>query len=264
MDHSFQSGYDSEYPAIHDVTSRDLGSLVLLYGTSELGAYTALGLSIGRTQRRVEYIQNEPTVPANGSLSFGYFGEDGHSADVNDPGTDVLSIEQQMPRTLVEYGIAVEPAGLYVGVENPNGSRLSGLNPQSDRARGLDEDTLDQYSGVLSDYTAIDSPDGAQPIPTTALSNKREQGIIRFDSRKSGDNVTRFAFKNPTGSDITPDVTAVGRTYRVDPITDEAEVRSMLRDDKTRVVTYGGFDNSNPNLPPDWYDSKVTIEHGEL
>lgn len=266
MDNDFQSGYDSEYPAIHDVTSRELSNLVLLYGTSTLGVYRALGFHVTRTQRRTQYVPNEPTISASSTLGFGYLGENGHSqaTGVTDPGDDVLAIEERMPSTIIEYGIAVEPNDLYVGIENPTGAPLLGINPQSDRGRQYDETVLDQYGSVQSDYTSIESPDGTEPIPTTALSNKREQGIVRIDSRQNGENRIRLAFKNTTNGDITPDITAIGRTYRVDPITDPATVKNLLRDDTTRVLSYGGFENTNPNLPPDWQSATVRLDAGEL
>ena len=249
--------YTSEFPTIYDVTSEENHNIALLYSSTSGNQWRAMAFQTNITIRRTEWISEVTTLDAGDSLAFGMLQEDGHSATASaDPESrdDRLRVDDQRGETLVEYGIGVEPDGVLVGVENPSGSYITGV--QGDRARGFDEETLQDFGSVKSDATIT-----ANGIPTTAASSTPEQGVVRMDSDDNGLNPTRVAFHNDTDGTVTVDVTVMGLTYHVTPVTDSATVRDIVygRGHNRRVLTYGGFDNTSPNVPQDWRDGRVTM-----
>lgn len=257
--------YQSEYPAITDVQSRETHNLVLLYSSSTGNEWRALAFQTNQTLRRTEYVDEVSTLDAGDSLDFGMLQEDGHEVTVSgsDASADRLRVADQRDETLVEYGIAVDggDAGddIHVGIENPTGSLITGL--QGERTRGFDAEDLADNGFVRADHTV--SEDG---LPTTALSAGPDQGVIRFDSDENGHNPTRIGLHNAGDVTVTPSVYAVGATYRVTNVTDESTIRDMVwgRNVNRRVLTYGGLDNSSPNLPDAWRDGRVTLTSGEV
>lgn len=259
--------YTSTYRSINEVLSEELDNLVLLYGNSQDDLFNALGFRIIRTQRRIERLTQTFTLAANGnagdSLDFGRLGENGHAQDVSNPGDDILQVFEDRERSLLEWGISVDVDGVLTGVESPSGKPVLGVSDASNRTRGWDPEEFDSYGAVLSDYTRADAPD---PIPTTALSPSHDQGLFRIDSDESGRNSMRFAFLNTTGSQVTVDITAIGKRYVVTPIKDEQTLRQMVRGEgvKRRLATWGGLGNTSPNLPSPWFDYRVTLNEDEF
>lgn len=258
-----ENSYTAAFPQIFDVTSRPQDNLVLLYGTSTDDAITALPFRIERTLRRIERTTNGPTLAAGETLDFGYFGEGGHERDVAQPGEDVLEIETERDNTIVEFGVGFDTSDVYVGVESADGTPITGLREGADRARGFGPDDLPERGGVLSDYTITETP---QAVPTTALSGTPEQGLMRIDSRQDGNNPLRFAFYNDSGGQVTLNMTAIGMAYEARPVYDRSEALSLVAGEgyKRRLVGYGGFGNTKPNLPREWQDATVQVEYGDV
>lgn len=263
-----QNAYDSSYPAVQEVTSREYDNLVLLYGTSRTEEISALAFRVYRTQRRWERAQNPPSLDAQGgtndTLDFGYFGPQGHSEDVSQPGNEIFRIESERNQTIIEYGFEVEPDGVLTAVQTADGSPILGLRRGAERARGFGPSAFSERGAVDSSLTRVDSP---EELATTALSpNPDRQGLFRIDSKEEGRNPFRFGFANTTNGSVTVDVTGYGVAYDVRPIHDEDTVLDMLTPDGTpaRRVTYGGFENTNPNLPRGWYDDRVTVDISEV
>lgn len=264
-----ENTYDTVHPAITDVVSRPMDNLVLVYGNSNRDTYNALAFQVVRSVRRYERVEDAFTLNANGGTrEFGWFGESGFSRSTSNPGTEVFSIDSNRSKTIGEYGFAIHQDGVYVGIQTGDGATVDGLAEGDERGRGLDADQLPTRAGVLSDYTRAASPAASldEPVPTTALSERYDQGLIRIDSKQDGNNRFFFAFNNQAGSNRTIDITAYGQTYNVRPIDDEQTARDMLAGNgyNRRVVQYGAFDNTNPNLPRDWYDYRVSVGPGEL
>lgn len=259
--------YDSVYPAITDVTPDEIQNLVLLMGHSEDDKFSALAFRVFRTVRRTqEFTAAGPSVNDTNSLDFGYLGADGHEQDVSSPGEDILRIEGERDRTIVEYGIGSTASGIHLGVQTTaSGSVITGLrDPAEGRARSISADDLADYAGVLSDHTLTDSPTS---IPTTALSAHPSQGIVRIDSKDQGNNPIRIGIENQSGSNATDiDFEAVGQAYEVRPVRDGDVVRDMVAAEgfERRVLTYGGFENDRPNLPTDWQANKQTFTYAEI
>lgn len=260
--------YSSGLPAITDVVSGSQDIIALVYGHSSKDTVNAVAFKVWRSVRRREYIED----PFNGSIAdgatkgFGYFGENGFSPDVTDPGDELFEILEQQTETIQEYGFAVPQDGVYVGVEAGDGDAINGLRENSDRDRGFGPDDLDSFGGVLSDHTRIATPAATQEreVPTTALSTEQDHGVIRVDSDQQGPNRFYFGFKNVSGGPVTIDLEAWGQTYEVEQIKDTETVRSLLVNDEARVMTYGGFGNQNPNLPREWYNAEAEIRQDEL
>lgn len=260
--------YTSVYPAITDVTSDNQELLALIYGNSNEDTYNAIAFQVVRSVRRIERVEDSITLSDNGTQNFGWFGENGFSRNVNSPGTEVFSIQSERERTIVEYGFGVPQSGVYVGIQTADGATLDGLSVGDERGRGLDAATLNQRAGVLSDTTVVDTPayTNSEPIPTTALSEREDQGLIRVDSEQNGPNRFFFAFNNQSGGQVTIDVTGIGVAYDVRPIFDGDVARSIVSGEgfDRRLVQYGPFDNTNPNLPEEWYNARVRVGPGEL
>jgi hypothetical protein len=260
--------YDTVHPAITDVVSRPRDNIVLLHGNSSEDTYDAMAFQVLRTNRRIERVTNQFTLAAGSTQEFGYFGENGFSRNTSNPGDDVFQVDSERDNTIVEYGFAVEPDGVYVGVRPVDDDEVNGLREGSDRDRGFSADDLPTRGGVLSDFTKVDAPDPTLDftMPTTALSASPDHGIYRIDSRENGTNNIYFAFNNQSGAQVTMDIWGVGQTYEVRQIKDEQTVREMVKGEKynRQLSTYGGFGTTKPNLPQDWYQHRVSIGPGEL
>jgi len=259
--------YDATYRTINSVTSREMDNLVLVYGNSNNNVWNALAFQIVRTRRRIERVTSGPTLAADGNagdtLSFGYFGANGHSTNATNPGDEVFQIDTERSSTIVEYGISVAPDGVLTGVRTVSDDAVSGSREGSDRLRGFGADNLQQYGGVESEHTRTDTP---HEIPTTALAGSARQGLLRIDSDNDGLNRFSFAFDNTTASSVTVSVEAIGQTYDVVPVTDTARVKRMLRGNNVnrRLLTYGGFTTTNPNLPTDWYNYRARVGESDI
>lgn len=261
--------YTSIHPAITDVVSRNFDNIVLVYGNSNTDTYNALAFQVTRAVRRVERADDLVTnLSDTGTEGFGWVGGSGFSTNTNNPGDEVFAIDESQSSTIVEYGFAVPQDGVYVGVQTGDGEAISGLREGNLRLRQLTPSDLDLRAGVLSDYTAVNTPSGSNsdPIPTTALSERPDQGLVRIDSEQDGPNRFFFAFENQSGGQTDIDLVGHGMTYEVRPITNTDTVRSILAGDgySRRILQYGGFDNENPNLPTGWYDYRAEIGPGQL
>lgn len=262
--------YESAYNAVTEVTSRELDNIVLLYGASRDEQLNALAFQVNRTVRRIERVTNGPTLAADGSagdtLGFGYFGENGHSEDVSDPGDEVFQIETDRSETLVEYGFAIDPDDVYVGVRTADDAPVIGLRPGSTKARGFGAEDLEQYGGVLSNLTRTAISDSDDELPTTALSPTDRQGLFRIDSKQDGLNRFRFAFSNQANASQTVSATAIGQTYEVNVLQNEEDVLSLIdpAGPPARIVTWGGWDNTTPNLPSEWFNARVNLDVNEI
>jgi len=265
MRNQYNNDYTANYPSILEVLSHNQDNLVLMYGNSRSDTYNALAFNIKRSIRRVERVLNGPTIADTNTLDFGYFTPSGHSRNVTNPssGDEVFRIDSGRGSTLVEYGFSVEPDGVYTGIQTGDGDTISGLTPSDDRDVGFDVTNLSDRVGVLSDLTLTETSGG---VPTTALSPRPDQGIFKIDSDTNGTNPIRFAFENQSGGQVTVDVIGVGMAYEVEPVTDEQRARRMVRGEglSRRVATYGGLDNTNPNLPTEWVPGKVTVEFNPM
>lgn len=255
--------YESAYPAITEVVSREFDNIVLLYSASDDSQVTALAFQINRTARRIERITNGPTLDADGgaddTIDFGYFGENGHSEDVTgDPGDEVFQVDAERNETLIEYGFGVLPDGVLTAIRTADDAPVFGLRAGSNKARGFGVSDLAQFGGVDSEVTRTAITD---ELPTTALSPTPRQGLFRVDSKQDGLNRFRFAFDNTTGAQQTVELTAVGQTYDVNIVENKEDVLDMVSPGGTpaRLVTWGGFDNQTPNLPREWYNNRATI-----
>jgi hypothetical protein len=263
-----QNTYDTVHTAITDVVSRPQDNVVLVYGNSSKDTYNAMAFQVIRAVRRIERVEQVTTLADDGTLEFGYLGENGHSRTTSTPGDDVFAIESDRGSTLVEYGFAVPQDGVYVGLQTGDGDTVNGLTENDERDRGLGADDLPQRGGVLSDLTRVDTPSATleEPIPTTALSERQDQGVFRIDSEQNGDNPFRFAFNNQSGGQVDVDVTGMGVTYDVRPIEDTDVVKDMLAGNgyNRRVIQYGAFGNTNPNIPREWFNYRASVGPGEL
>lgn len=260
--------YTSAHRAITDVVTRPQDNIALVYGNSSDNTYNALAFQVVRSIRRIERVEDAFNLADQSAKEFGYFGENGFSVDTNSPGDEVFRIESERSKTIVEYGFAVPQDGVYVGIQAGDGSNINGLREGSERDRSWSASDLKDRGGVLSDETYLDTPSVSTdfPIPTTALSTMPDQGVVRIDSRQNGPNHFRFGFLNESGGQVTIDLIGYGMTYDIRPIEDEQTVRDMVAGEghNRRLLTYGGLDNTKPNLPQDWYDYRVPINEGEL
>mgnify|MGYP000305922229 CR=1 FL=1 len=263
---STENGYTGVFPSIYDVTSRPQDNLVLSYGTSNDDEINILAFRVERSIRRIERVTNGPTIADGGNLDFGYFGTNGHTRDVADPGNEVFRIESDRNRSLVEYGFALPDVDdVYIGLEAGDGGAVVGLSEGSDRLRQFSAQDFEQRGAPKSQETRVEANGGTE-IPSTRLSTAPDQGIIRLDSRQDGNNPFRFAFANRSGGQITANVIGMGMAYEVRPLYDREEALDMLAGDgyNRRLLTYGGFDNTNPNLPRQWYNAAHTVPYGEV
>lgn len=261
-----QNQYTGAFPTVYDVVSRPQDNIVLSYGTSDNNAISVLAFRVERAIRRIERVTNGPAIPDGDTVDFGYFGENGHSSDVSDPGDELFRIDANRNRTLVEYGFALPVADdVYVAIEAGDGKPITGFAEGSDRERGFGVNELDQRGAPASQETYVVG-DADTEVPTTRLSPAHTQGLVRVDSRQDGNNPFRFGFKNNSGQQITANIIGMGTTYEVRPIYDEGTVLDMLEGDgyKRRLLTYGAFGNTKPNLPRDWNDAKTTVNFGDV
>lgn len=261
--------YDSPYTGIGDVTSPELHNICVLYATSDADRFRALGFQIARTVRRIERLPVSLSIEAGGEVPFGTLVSDGHTRMGATSSDDIFRIGENRDKTIEELGIGVNVDGvdasdLYVAYEGASGEAVIGVQgDDGDRARGFDEERFDERGAVTADLTTIEG----HKYPTTALSeHPKNQGIIRFDSREDGRNTFRFGFYNSGSAEATVDVFGIGQAYRVRQVRDESVVREMVTPGgvPSRNLTYGGFDNSTPNLPGAWTDSIVTVGRSEL
>jgi hypothetical protein len=266
----YHSDYESAFPAITDVVSGHLDNIVLLYGNSRDDGFRAIGFTVAGVTRRVERVMDVVQLGDDAVQDPVFIGENDISSASN-PGDEVFEIQSNRDETLIEYGFAVPQDGIYVGLQTGDGSPITGLQSgNNERFRGFGSDDLDTYGGVLSNYTGVDAPtydtDANDPVPTTALSPARNNGVFRIDSKQNGANRFFFMFNNQSGSQKTIDLIALGATYNVKVAENPDETRDMLFDESvpSRVVQYGGFDNTNPNLPRNWSDSVAKVKMGEL
>lgn len=260
--------YTSAHRAVTEVVSRPQDNIVLVYGNSSNDVYNAVAFQVVRSVRRTEYVMDEFTLDDDETKEWGYFGEDGFSTDVSNPGDERFRIGEDRDTTVMEYGFAVPVDGVWVGVQSADDEEINGFRSGDSRDRGFSADDLPENGGVLSDLTYVDDPSTSldAQIPTTALSPQPNQGFIRVDARSAGTNPYYFAFNNKSGEERDISVIGYGQTYDVRLVEDEQTVKEMLAGQgfRRRVVQYGGFDNTKPNLPDAFYDSRVNIEGNEL
>lgn len=259
--------YESVFPTVPEVGSDNHENIVLVYGSSQKDTYSAIGFQVARSLRRIERVGDVVTLDDGETTSFGRIGENGYSQSVNDPGQDIFRIDSGREETIIEYGIGVPQDGVWVAVESASGDLISGLREGDDRERGYGSSDLEDRAAVLSDYTTVSTPEPSvdDAVPTTALAPRRDQGLVRVDSREDGLNEYRFAFRNDSGEEVDVDLTAWGMAYHVRPVTEESTVESMLTGEiDSRLLTWGGFGNQNPNMPGDWYDYNIDISSGDL
>jgi len=256
--------YDSTIPAITDVLSRPQDRIALVFGSSRDGEYNALAFHINRAVRRIERAEDVITLADGDTAGFGYVTPNGLSSDGAD-GDDVFRVDADRAKTIVEYGFAIPQTGVYAGIQTGDGDDVNGITEGSDRDRGFNADNLPQQ-GVLSDHTSLDIPPGTltEEIPTTALSATLDHGLVRIDSKQSGDNPFYFGFNNQSGGQVTVDITGYGHAYEVEPIRDAAVVKDTVQSGNRKVINYGGLGNTNPNLPSDWQNYKTTVGASEL
>lgn len=254
--------YTSEYPTLHEVQSYETHNVAILYGSSTRNEWKALSLQTNMTIRRRERITGITTLSDQDDLAFGMLQSDGHEETAGttpDPSKDLLRIEDGTEETLVEWSLGVDPDDVYVGVQNPSTENISGLQGDRER-RETGSSDLDSH-GVLSQHTQT-----ANGHPTTALSTKPNQGIVRIDSDDEGRNPIRVGFYNDSGADATVDVTAVGVAYHVTPIQTQSVTRDIVFGNgfNRRVLTWGSFQNTSPNLPAEWGDGVVTLTNEDV
>lgn len=248
--------YESAYPAITDVLSEETHNLAVLYGSTTGNEWRALAFQTNLVTRRTEYAEIN-TISDGETVDFGIIQEDGHSgtgAASTDSSSDRLRIDDNRSETIVEWGIGVTPDDVLVGLENPSGVDVHGV--QGDRGRGWDADSLDTHGGVLSQNTMYD-----EDVPTTALSPNASQGVVRIDSDEDGSNPIRVGFKNISDGEATIEVIAHGAAYHVTPITDKDVVEEYVFGDgvNRRTLTWGGPENTSPNIPDEWKDGRITL-----
>lgn len=246
---------------IPSVISQEMDNIAVLYGDSDDDSWKAVALKVNQINRRIDYINNLPDLDPGGTLDFGFFGEDGHSDAVSSPGQDQLRIESDVSQTLMEYGIGIEPDGVQVAVENPSGELVTGVQ-DADRLRGYQPEAanssdFNDFGSVLSDHTML--PSG---IPTTALSETPQQGLVRFDQSSDVHNNIYFGFRNTRENTVSLSATAWGATYRVTPVQDQQTAKDVVFGSngiRRRVLTYGGLTNTAPNRPTEWKRGEVTL-----
>jgi len=245
-------GTDSPFPAFTAVHSGQNEPITIMYEDSQDGRWKALGFVIDRVTRRYERIEDFATLTDTETLDFGFFGENGHEGVVTEPGDDRLRVGTEHERRLHELAIGIEPTDdeVLVGVENPSDADIVGI--EDDRTRGFGADKLTDFGSVSSDDTF-----SVEGVPTTALAPTTDQGLVRFDTENNGSNPTRVGVVNNSGGQVTLSAEVFGMAYEVTPITDSELVRTLLYEDTTRTLTYGGQGNTSPNLPDEW-DTAVT------
>jgi len=257
--------YDSTIPAITDVLSRPQDRIALVFGSGRSDEYDALAFHINRAVRRIQRVEDLVTLADGDTAGFGYVTENGLSSAGNS-GEDVFRVDADRATTIMEYGFGVPQTGVYVGIQTGDGDDINGLTEGSDRDRGFSPDDLPTQGGVLSDHTSLDIPAGtlSEEIPTTALSETVDHGLVRIDSKQDGPNPFYFGFNNQSGAQKTVDITAYGYTYDVEPITTAAVVKDTVKSGRRKVINYGGLGNTNPNLPTQWQNYKTSIAADEL
>lgn len=253
--------YDSEFSAVTDVQSQPFHNLVVLYGSSQSDEVQALSLRETIPVRRTERVSDVVTLADGESEGFGMLQSNGFEASSSvaiDPSKDRLRVDDGRDETLVEWGLAVEEDDVYVGVENPSDVVVEGV--QGDRRRGLDVGDLADH-GVLSQLTRT-----ARDLPTTALAAKPNQGLVRIDSEEDGTNPTRVGFYNDSGGEVTVNVLAHGIAYHVEPVVDTGTARRMALGDgyNRRVLVWGGWENTGPNVPRAWQDGVVALSKSAI
>lgn len=238
MSLDIQTGFES----IFSVVDKEIENLVLIYGHTEPNTFQAMAFQVNQINRRTHRIYNLPTLAGGTPLDSGYFGESGHSQEVTNPGDPITRIETNFNETIIEYGFSVEPDGVLCWAENPGGNHITGL--QGERLRGLGPGR--DAAAVWSDWTK--TKDG---VPTTALSANPWQGLFRIDSSDKGRNNIYVGFENKQNHDAPLQVFAVGMLYRVTDIEDPGTIENMVFGEgyNRRVATWGGLQNSSPNLP---------------
>lgn len=242
------------YQSILDAISREIDNLAIVYNHPDTGTIRALAFQVNAINRRIEHVTNLPTISNGGTLDTGYIGENGHQQTVSDPGDEIFRVSANYEDTIEELGIRVNPDGVLTWLELPSGALVTGV--QGDRLRGLGPG--DPRSGVLSDWTKT-----TEGIPTTAISPTPDQGVVKIDSQENGRNLLYFGFENKSGDEQTPTIYALGATYKVVNVQDEQVIKDMTlgKGYKRRVLTWGGFGNTDPALPTAW--SKTTIQPSE-
>lgn len=260
--------YEATHPAITDVTSTAFDRLAVVYAADGGASVRALGFQLGQVVRRHQRIENPPSIAAGESLDLGKFTTEGHTeaAGVSGTASDIFAIGSGRQSTIEEVGVAIDTDGLLAAVAVGN-STITALE-ETGRARGFSPDDYADFGAVRSELTTTGTDsdtDTEYPLPTTALAPKRDQGLIRFDGRETGNNPFYFGFHNPTGAGVDLDVYAVGYRYSVSVLSDAALVRDMVRGDvDARVVQHGSFDASNPNLPREWASNSVEVTTPDL
>lgn len=249
--------YDGEFPAGTDIQLFENQNLAVLYGASTDNEWRAMAFQTNIVQRRWERYESVVTLSDGDTLDYGMITEDGHEEQTGvdaSASDDILRVDSERDETVVEWFVSVDPDDVFVGVQNPGTNTITGI--QGDRNRRAESvDRLDQH-GVKSDYTRT----GGE-FPSTALSPKPNQGLVRVDSDEDGRNPIRFGFKNGSGAERTVDMEFYGAAYHVTPVTDPDLIEDMVYGHgiNRRVLTWGGWDNTSPNLPANWKDGRITL-----
>lgn len=261
-----ENSYEAAYPVIWDVVSSYMDNLVVLAGRRGSETYSAWAFQVNQAVRRTEFINDLPTINNGADLPLGFFGESGHSQDVNNPGDDRLRIADDHDETIMELGIAVSPDDFLVVAQNPRQEAPIIGNEDDTEAIGGSFDTVDAggsdivqggFGGVRSEWTRLGG--SADTLPTTALSPTRTQGLIKIATAKN-ENHIRVGFVNNSSEDIQPRVTVVGTRYRVVNVVNEEAARAMLfgQGIPRRVVHWGGLNNSTDRtVPDDWTELEI-------
>lgn len=251
---------DDGFHPIPAVVSEEVDNLAVVYGDSNEDSWKVLAFKVNQINRRTQRVTNLPRLAPGGTLDFGYLGENGHSQDVSDAGQDQLRIEDAQEETLMEFGVAVKPDGVLVGVQNPSGEEITGVQ-DSDRLRGYgpsnaNSSDFEDFGALQSDVTYTE-----RTIPTTALSETPSQGIVRFDQDEGNHNNTYFGFYNQRETDAELEVKVHGAAYKVSNVTDPQTVRDIYFGNgyRRRVLTYGGLQNYSPKRPQSWRSGEVTV-----
>ena len=257
--------YTSEYPTLMDVQTKEQHNMVVLYANSTSNQWRAMAFQTNMTIRRVERATDIATLSDGETLDFGMLQEEGHeetSGVTTDASKDILRIDDQKSETIVEYALGVTPTDdeLYVGVQNPKTQFISGIQGDRLRRRSQADDLVDV--GTRSTLTVTDT----DTVPTTALSESPDQGLVRIDSADEGQNPIRIGFQNESGGDITPSIEALGVAYHVTPVTDSGVVEDMFhgKGHNRRVLSWGNLENDSPNIPKAWREGVIDVTAADV
>lgn len=256
--------YTSVYPSAVDVLSGPVSDVALLWADPNREQFKAVTAEVSRTVRRVERVRNLPSIASGSGLAIGYLGENGHSEDVANPGDDRLRVSDGAERhEIQELALGVPEAGLLVATANPlDEDLLAGVDDR--RVRGVDPADFSTRAAIPSELTVA-----ANDWPTTALSARQDQGLVRVDAPNDEGGLNRIGigFLNTTANSITPTVNVYGLTYRISAISEAETAKNVLfgnTNRPTRRLMYGGLESFSPGLPDDWESGVLELEASDI